>query len=134
MSVTTAAFALLGGWLIDRFSAVRLLPLFLFAARPLLLRGGLADGLGRIFIFMTLLGVSYGFSSTLEDAMWPEIYGTRAMGGDPLSVVVAAHGLVVGAGSSRRWILRGYPPKPYETPASGISLTFSRPTQNARLD
>jgi hypothetical protein len=29
---------------------------------------------------MSLLGISYGFSSTLFGALWPEIYGTRHLG------------------------------------------------------
>jgi MFS family permease len=89
MSVTTAAFALIGGWLIDRFSAVRLLPLFLL---PMAIACFVAAWLAApwaIFVFMALLGVSYGFSSTLEGALWPEIYGTRHLG-SIRSVVVAA--------------------------------------------
>ncbi|WP_245426944.1 hypothetical protein [Mesorhizobium sp. YM1C-6-2] len=38
---------------------------------------------------MALLGISYGFSSTLEGAMRPEIYGTDHLG-SIRSVVVAA--------------------------------------------
>jgi hypothetical protein len=38
---------------------------------------------------MALLGISFGFSSTLEGAMWPEIYGIAHLGAIR-SVVVAA--------------------------------------------
>ena len=30
---------------------------------------------------MALMGVSYGFSSTLFGALWPELYGTNHLGG-----------------------------------------------------
>lgn len=89
MSATTAAFALLGGWLIDRFSAVRLLPLFLLPLALSCFAAAWLTAPWAIFVFMALLGVSYGFSSTLEGAMWPEIYGTRHLGAIR-SVVVAA--------------------------------------------
>ncbi len=88
LSVTTMIFALLAGWLVDRFSAVQLLPLFLL---PLALACFAAAYLAApftIFVFMALLGISYGFSSTLEGAMWPEIYGTAHLGAIR-SIVVA---------------------------------------------
>ena len=39
---------------------------------------------------MALLGISFGFSSTLEGAMWPEIYGTTHLGAIRSIVVAAA--------------------------------------------
>jgi len=33
-----------------------------------------------LFLFMGLLGISYGISSSLFGALWPEIYGTRHLG------------------------------------------------------
>ena len=33
-----------------------------------------------IIIFMMLLGFSYGMSSVLFGAIWPEVYGTRHLG------------------------------------------------------
>jgi MFS family permease len=89
MSATTAAFALLGGLLIDRFSAVRLLPLFLLPLALSCFAAAWLTAPWAIFVFMALLGISYGFSSTLEGAMWPEIYGTDHLG-SIRSVVVAA--------------------------------------------
>lgn len=88
MAATTLLWTLAAGWLVDRFSAVSLLPFFLL---PL----GLAcfvlvgfEGAGTIFVFMALLGTSYGISSTLFGALWPEIYGTRYLG-SVRSVVVS---------------------------------------------
>lgn len=97
MSVTTIAFTLAAGWLVDRFSAVRLLPAFLL---PLALACFAIAWLTQewtIFVFMGLLGVSYGFSGTIEGAMWPELYGTRHLGAIR-SMVVAAMVLATAMG------------------------------------
>ncbi|MGD9919996.1 MAG: nitrate/nitrite transporter [Pseudorhodoplanes sp.] len=88
LSATTMAFALLAGWLIDRFSAVRLLPLFLLPLALACFAAAYLTAPFTIFIFMALIGISFGFSSTLEGAMWPEIYGTAHLGAIR-SVVVA---------------------------------------------
>jgi MFS family permease len=80
MALMTVVFALIGGALIDRFSATRMLAFFLL---PLSLSCFVLAGIEAqwgIFAFMALLGVSYGISSTLFGALWPEIYGTRHLG------------------------------------------------------
>ncbi|MEM9107337.1 MAG: MFS transporter, partial [Pseudomonadota bacterium] len=62
------------------FSATRMLGYFLL---PLALSCFLMAGIDAqwgVFVFMTLLGMSYGISSTLFGALWPEIYGTRHLG------------------------------------------------------
>ena len=89
LSVTTMAVSLVAGQLIDRFSAVSLLPLFLVPLALACLAAAFLTAPWAIFVFMALLGVSYGFSSTLEGALWPEIYGTEHLGA-VRSVVVAA--------------------------------------------
>lgn len=80
MSVTTIVFVLVSGALIDRFSATALLPVFLAPLALACFALGLLDAQWSAFAFMALLGVSYGFSSTLFGALWPEIYGTRQLG------------------------------------------------------
>ena len=80
MSATTVVFALICGSLVDRFSAVRLLPFFLI---PMALACFVVfgfTGVASIFVFMILLGISNGFSSTLLGALWPELYGTKHLG------------------------------------------------------
>ncbi|NDV87620.1 MFS transporter [Aurantimonas aggregata] len=97
MSVTTIAFTLAAGWLVDRYSAVRLLPAFLL---PLALSCFAIAWLTpewSIFVFMGLLGVSFGFSGTIEGAMWPELYGTKHLGAIR-SMVVAAMVLATAMG------------------------------------
>ncbi|MGB7431631.1 MAG: MFS transporter [Ahrensia sp.] len=80
MSGMTITFALISGWLIDRYSALRLLPAFLL---PLSLSCFVLGSFSQAwapFIFMALMGISYGFSSTLFGAVWPEVYGTKHLG------------------------------------------------------
>ncbi|WP_309084485.1 MFS transporter [Chelativorans sp.] len=76
----TVIFALISGQLIDRFSAVAMLPAFLLplAFACFVLAG--FEGQWSVFVFMGLLGMSNGFSSTLLGALWPEIYGIRHLG------------------------------------------------------
>lgn len=89
MALTTIVFALVCGHLIDRFGAIRLLPFFLL---PLVIASavaGLLTPVWGIYLFMLLLGVSYGFTSTLFGALWPEIYGVRNLGGIRAIIVSA---------------------------------------------
>ena len=80
MAVCKIIFGLISGGLIDRFTAVKLLPVFLV---PLALScfalGGL-EAQWSAFLFMALLGLAYGFSSTLSGTIWPELYGTKHLG------------------------------------------------------
>lgn len=80
MAVTTVAFGLFCGHLIDRHGALRLLPFFLL---PLCAASAViawsASG-WALFAFMLLMGVSSGFAQTLLGALWPEVYGTAHLG------------------------------------------------------
>jgi len=88
MSIMTVIFALVGGALIDRFSAVSLLPSFLLPLALSCFVLGIFPQGWSAFAFMGLLGISYGLSSTLFGALWPEVYGSRYLG-SIRSVVVA---------------------------------------------
>ena len=97
MALTTVVFALTGGALIDRFRARALLPVFLLplAGACFVLS---SDGPPQLlFLVMALLGVAYGFSSTLFGALWPELYGTLHLGAIR-SVTVSAMVLATAAG------------------------------------
>ncbi|WP_173931822.1 MFS transporter [Chelativorans sp. Marseille-P2723] len=76
----TIIFALTSGYLIDRFSAVAMLPLFLLPLSLACFVLASFQGQWSVFAFMGLLGMSNGFSSTLLGALWPEIYGVRHLG------------------------------------------------------
>ncbi|SFU41128.1 Predicted arabinose efflux permease, MFS family [Methylobacterium sp. 174MFSha1.1] len=71
---------LLAGRLVDRYSALALLPLYLvpFGLACLILGGVSAPW--AAFAFMLLYGVTDGISLTLFGALWPEVYGTRHLG------------------------------------------------------
>jgi MFS family permease len=90
MALTTVGFALATGAIIDRFGARAVLPYFLL---PL---SGACFGLAysgpaiTLFIVMFFLGISYGISSTLFGALWPEIYGVVNLGGIRSIIVSAA--------------------------------------------
>ncbi len=80
MAITSVSVGLVTGQLIDRFSARQLLPFFLL---PLSLGCAvLATGTHPLTmaLFMFLLGGSYGVSSAVFGAIWPELYGTRHLG------------------------------------------------------
>ena len=80
MACSTIIFALITGYLVDRFSAVVLLPIFLIPLALSCFALGFIEAVWAPFLFMTLMGISYGFSSTLLGALWPEIYGTLHLG------------------------------------------------------
>lgn len=89
LSLTTVVVALAAGQLIDRIGARRLLPTFLV---PLALGCAVLasfDHPATMPAFMFLLGLSYGVSSSVFGAIWPELYGTRHLGA-VRSVVFAA--------------------------------------------
>lgn len=88
MSSMTITFALLAGWLIDKVSALRIIPVFLLPLGAACVVMATVTQSYAVFVFMALLGVSYGFTSTLFGALWPEVYGTRHLGA-VRSVIVA---------------------------------------------
>jgi len=99
MAVMTFVFALVAGQLVDRFSAVALLPFFLLPLSAACIAMWAIETVSGSFVFMGLLGISYGFSSTLFGAIWPEIYGARYLG-SIRSVIIAmmVFGTAVGPG------------------------------------
>lgn len=88
MSAMTVIFSLVCGALIDRFTAVRLLPFFLVPLGIACFILGFGEAQWTALVFMMFMGVSYGFSGTLMGALWPEMYGTRHLGA-VRSVIVA---------------------------------------------
>ena len=97
MSAIAVGVGLVAGALIDRFSAVRLLPVSLVPLALSCFSAAWIDQEAGIFVFMALMGVSYGFSSTISGAIWPELYGTRHLGAIR-SVVVSSMVLVTAMG------------------------------------
>ncbi|MBX3529705.1 MAG: MFS transporter [Rhizobiaceae bacterium] len=80
MALTTVTCSLISGRLVDRFSAVRMMPAFILPLAIGCLILGFVAHLWAAFVFMALLGISYGFANTIFGALWPEVYGTAAIG------------------------------------------------------
>lgn len=80
LAIATILFTLIGGGLVDRFNSKILLPTFLLPMGIGCFVLGWGSGIWAIFVFMGLLGWSYGFSSALSGTLWPEIYGTKYLG------------------------------------------------------
>ncbi len=108
MSVTTVVFGLFCGQLIDRFSALKLLPFYLLPLAVAAAAVALITPVWGVFVFMFLLGISSGFTSTMFGALWPEVYGLANLGGIR-AIVVSAMVLAtaIGPGLSGLLIDRG---------------------------
>lgn len=80
MAITSVVVGLITGQLIDRFTARRLLPFFLFPLAIGCAFLSVAEQSFSMAVFMFLLGSSYGVSGAVFGAIWPEVYGTRHLG------------------------------------------------------
>lgn len=80
MALSNIVCALLAGMLIDRFSAARLLPLYLLPLSCACLVLYFFNTTSALWTYMILLGVSGGTANTLLSSIWPEIYGTKHLG------------------------------------------------------
>ncbi len=110
MAATTAVFSLLAGVIIDRFNARMLLPVFLIPLGAGCICLAYFTAPWAIFLYMVLLGVSYGISTALFGALWPEIYGTVHLG-SVRSIIVAmmVFASALGPGTTGWLIDRGVP-------------------------
>lgn len=108
MSVTTVLFGLWCGHLIDRLGALKILP---YVLAPLAVAAAviaLITPLWGVYLFMFLLGISNGFTSTLLGALWPEVYGLANLGGIRAIIVSAlVFSSALGPGMSGALIDRG---------------------------
>ncbi len=110
MALMTITFVLISGYLIDRFSAISLLPVFLVPLGASCLILAFFDAQWSAFAFMGLMGVSYGFSSTLFGALWPEIYGLKHLGSvRAITVAILVFATAVGPGLTGLLIDWGIP-------------------------
>jgi MFS family permease len=108
MAGMTVVFSLVAGQLVDRLSAVVLLPFYLLPmGLGCVVLGCVHESWGA-FAFMALFGLSNGFSLSLFGALWPEIYGLAHLG-SIRSIIVATLVFVsaVGPGVSGLLIDRG---------------------------
>lgn len=97
MAVVTFVFALVAGQLVDRFSAARIARFYLLPLALGCMVIGFVDAAWGVFGFMVLMGISYGFSSTITGAILPELYGIEHLG-SIRAVVVSAMVFLTAAG------------------------------------
>lgn len=79
-AITNVITALVAGHLVDRFSAVRLVPAVLL---PMALGLGIlaaSDNPWIAWVYLALLGISSGLTYTAIAAVWAELYGTQHLG------------------------------------------------------
>jgi MFS family permease len=79
-AVTSTVMKLFTGVLVDRFGAIRLVPLVPLPMGLGLLILASADGLAVAIVFMVLLGVTVGSYATVSSPFFAEKYGTLHMG------------------------------------------------------
>ena len=79
-AVLSVAFSLIFGMLLDRFSALAVLPFYLFPLATGIVVLGLYDGVWVAHIFLGMIGASAGANSAAAGAMWAELYGTKHLG------------------------------------------------------
>ena len=97
LSLTTVAFALLTGAIVDRFGTLSLLRYFLLPLSAACFALAYSGPALSLYIVMVFLGVSYGLSSTLFGSLWPDVYGTVYLG-SIRSVTVSATVVATAAG------------------------------------
>ncbi len=107
-TITLALSTIVYGWAIDRFGAIRLLPIYLI---PLVLAFVLhwyAPSLGWAALAVVLMGLAGGGQSTLLNACWAEFYGTRFLGSiKSAAAALMVLGSAIGPGLSGWLIDRG---------------------------
>jgi MFS family permease len=72
--------ALGAGWLVDRFGARRLLPAYLVPLGLAMLLLTYATSPYVLPVFMALIGLTSGGTSTIQGALWAELFGTEHLG------------------------------------------------------
>ncbi|MEM6818846.1 MAG: MFS transporter [Pseudomonadota bacterium] len=80
LAISTVICALIFGSVIDRLGAIRVLPFFLIPLTAACFAMAATDTPESLIVVMVLVGISYGISSTLFGALWPEVYGTEHLG------------------------------------------------------
>lgn len=106
----TVAASLVAGWLVDRFGPPRLLPVYLLpmAAGTAVL--GWGETVWAWYGGLALIGLTQGIGHGLWGALWPELYGTRHLGGvRAISTTVMVFATAIGPGITGLLIDAGVP-------------------------
>lgn len=98
-AVLSVVFSLLFGMLLDRFSALLVLPFTLIPLTLGMLVLSQYDGLWVPHVFLGMIGATAGASGATGGAMWAELYGTRHLGSiRSLSMAAMVFSSAVGPG------------------------------------
>ena len=79
-ALTTIMMALVTGWLVDRFGARPILPLYLLPMAGGVVVLALWASPYAVAVFMLLSALTTGSAATLLGALWAELFGTRHLG------------------------------------------------------
>jgi MFS family permease len=79
-AATTCATLIYSGTLIDRLSAIRIMPYLLTPLVLAMLTIGLVDSAWGVVPYMLLLGIQSGLYFTVVSALWAELYGVTHIG------------------------------------------------------
>ncbi|QHQ36588.1 MFS transporter [Algicella marina] len=79
-TASSVASLLVGGWLVDRFGAGRVLPFYLLPLAAGFCVVAAAPSLTVAAFGLLLIGLMQGTSAATVGAYWPEYYGTRHLG------------------------------------------------------
>ena len=138
MALINTGFTLVSGQLIDRFSGLALLPFVLLPLALACFALASVEAQWGAFVFMGLIGVSNGLSTTLFGAVWPEIYGLKHLGAiRSLIVAASVFGSAAGPGLSG-WLIDVGVSYPAQIASMGVyclavSLLLRRAAGMARL-
>ena len=133
LSISTIGY----GWAIDRFGAIRLLPIYLMPLVVAFMLHWWAPTLGWTALAVMLMGMAGGGQATLLNACWAEFYGTRHIGAIKAAATsVMVLGSAIGPGLSGWLIDKGIG---FEVQQLGYAAIFAFaalvlivPTRNAR--
>jgi len=96
-AVLSVLFALAMGWLIDRYTAIRLMPIVQIPMVFGLAIAALANHPLWAPVLMSLMGATAGMAVTLSGPLWAELYGTTHLGAIRSLVVAALVGSTAAA-------------------------------------
>ncbi len=111
------------GWLIDRFGASRLMPIYLLPLMAAFALHAWAPSIGWVAAGVVLMGLAGGGQATLPASVWSEFFGTRHLGA--IKATVAAFmvlGSALGPGLSGWMIDKGVL---YETQLYAFAICFA---------
>ena len=80
LALANMCVGMLAGIAVDRYSATRGLPFYLLPLSAACFVLSYYDAPVIAYLFMTLLGISYGISNIVFGAIWAENYGTENLG------------------------------------------------------